>query len=100
MDDVSDVELVARFVEKPDLANAERMLKSGNYLWNAGIFLFRAQDMVDAFSVFAADTLALVRQSISDASVDLGFLRLAEHPWSMLDDISIDYAILEKLKIY
>lgn len=98
MDDVSDVELVARFVEKPDLANAERMLKSGNYLWNAGIFLFRAQDMVDAFSVFAADTLALVRQSISDASVDLGFLRLAEHPWSMLDDISIDYAILEKAK--
>lgn len=96
MDNVSDVEAVARFVEKPDLANAERMLKSSNYLWNAGIFLFRAQDMLNAFSLYAADTLELVSQAISEASIDLGFLRLGAHPWSMADDVSIDYAILEK----
>jgi mannose-1-phosphate guanylyltransferase/mannose-6-phosphate isomerase len=72
------------------------MLEAGNYLWNAGIFLFRAQDMIDAFSAYAPDTLDLVSQAVKDASVDLGFLRLAADPWSKIDDISIDYAIMEK----
>lgn len=67
---------VSRFVEKPDLRNAERMLKSGNYLWNAGIFLFKAADMLAAFEKFEAETLALVQSAVLDAKVDLGFLRL------------------------
>ena len=72
------------------------MLEAGHYLWNAGIFLFRAQDMVDAFKAFAPETLELVSQAVNEASSDLGFLRLAPEPWSELKDISIDYAIMEK----
>ena len=72
------------------------MQKAPNYLWNAGIFLFRARDMIEAFRNFEPETLDLVSQSVSNAFSDLGFLRLAAEPWSMLDDISIDYAILEK----
>ena len=87
---------IKRFVEKPDLRDAERMLNAGYYLWNAGIFLFRAQDMIDAFRTYAPETLDLVTQSVEDASVDLGFLRLGLEPWSELEDISIDYAIMEK----
>jgi len=85
-----------RFVEKPNLLDAEQMLGAGHYLWNAGIFLFRAQDMVDAFSAYAPETLDLILQTVNEASPDLGFLRLAAGPWSKLDDISIDYAIMEK----
>ena len=96
MADVSDVDLVARFVEKPNLENAERMLKSGNYLWNAGIFLFRALDMVHAFESFDPATLNLVTQSVSGAKVDLGFLRLQPDAWSKLVPCSIDHAIMEK----
>ena len=84
------------FVEKPNLQNAKQMVEAGNYLWNAGIFLFRAQDMIDAFKAYASGTLDLVSQSINDATTDLGFLRLAAEPWFKLDDISIDYAIMEK----
>jgi mannose-1-phosphate guanylyltransferase / mannose-6-phosphate isomerase len=84
------------FVEKPDTDRAVQMLAAGNFLWNAGIFLFRAQDMIEAFKAFAPVTLDLVSQSVSLAAVDLGFLRLASEPWSMLEDISIDYAIMEK----
>ena len=94
--EVSDVEVVTRFVEKPNLENAQRMLKSGNYLWNAGIFLFRAQDMVDAFKTFDPVTLSLVTASFSEARVDLGFLRLQPEAWSKLVPDSIDYAIMEK----
>ena len=84
------------FIEKPNLQNAKQMLEAGRYLWNAGIFLFRAQDMIDAFRAFALETLELVSQAVNEASSDLGFLRLAPEPWSELKDISIDYAIMEK----
>ena len=89
----SDLE---RFIEKPDLQDAKQMLEAGHYLWNAGIFLFRAHDMIDAFSAYAPETLELVSQAVSEAFSDLGFLRLAPEPWSELKDISIDYAIMEK----
>ena len=84
------------FVEKPLLNHAKQMLAAGNFLWNAGIFLFRAKDMIQSFQVYAPDMLDLVSQSINDASEDLGFLRLAAEPWSKLENISIDYAIMEK----
>ena len=89
----SDLE---NFIEKPDLQDAKKMLEAGHYLWNAGIFLFRAQDMIDAFRAYAPETLDLVSKAVNDATEDLGFLRLASQPWSELQDISIDYAIMEK----
>ena len=46
-----------KFIEKPDLQDAKQMLEAGHYLWNAGIFLFRAKDMIDAFSTYAPETL-------------------------------------------
>jgi mannose-1-phosphate guanylyltransferase/mannose-6-phosphate isomerase len=85
-----------KFVEKPNMQDAIQMLEDGRYLWNAGIFLVRAQDMVDAFVAYAPETLDLVSQAVDEASLDLGFLRLAKEPWSELEDISIDYAIMEK----
>ncbi|MDB2369689.1 mannose-1-phosphate guanylyltransferase/mannose-6-phosphate isomerase [Planktomarina temperata] len=95
IDDFGTADLT-KFVEKPNLQNAKQMVEASNYLWNAGIFLFRAQDMVDAFRAYAPKTLDLVSQSINEASTDLGFLRLAADPWSEIEDISIDYAIMEK----
>ena len=95
LDDLGSSDLKT-FVEKPNLQNAKQMLEAGNYLWNAGIFLFRALDMIDAFRAYAPDTLDLVSQAVEDASTDLGFLRLASEPWSEIEDISIDYAIMEK----
>jgi mannose-1-phosphate guanylyltransferase/mannose-6-phosphate isomerase len=95
IDDFGTADLT-KFVEKPNLPDAEQMLEAGHYLWNAGIFLFRARDMIDAFIAYAPDTLDRVSQAVEDASVDLGFLRLAAEPWSKLKDISIDYAIMEK----
>lgn len=87
---------VVKFVEKPDLSDANRMLAADHYLWNAGIFLFSARDMIDAFSLYAPEALDLVTKAVFDASTDLGFLRLATEPWSILENISIDYAIMEK----
>ena len=60
------------------------MLSSGNFLWNAGIFMFRAVDIVDAFKTFAPNILQFVVDSIETATTDLGFLRLNPDSWSKL----------------
>ena len=95
---VRSVSEVAGFVEKPDLSIAKKMLSSGNYLWNAGIFLFRAVDMVAAFAAFEPKTLKLTEEALKSASADLDFLRINSAPWRKIKSISIDYAIMEKAK--
>ncbi|MBS8225066.1 mannose-1-phosphate guanylyltransferase/mannose-6-phosphate isomerase [Vannielia litorea] len=85
-----------QFVEKPDVGRAEEMLRQGNFLWNAGIFLFRAADMVAAVEAHAPALMAPVRTAVDQAVPDLGFLRLAPGPWAAVEDISIDYAVMEK----
>ena len=87
---------LARFVEKPDAIRAAQMLASGNFLWNAGIFLFTAEAVITAFRTYAPDVLAPVQASVEGAHIDLGFTRLAKEPWAGVPDISIDYAIMER----
>ncbi|UWQ41536.1 mannose-1-phosphate guanylyltransferase/mannose-6-phosphate isomerase [Leisingera aquaemixtae] len=89
---------LSRFVEKPDAASAVKMLAAGNYLWNAGIFLFTARAVITAFEQHAAQLVDPVRKSVENAKADLGFLRLDPASWSAAEDISIDYAIMEKAK--
>ncbi len=96
--DQSGTARVESFVEKPNFSDAENMLSEGRYLWNAGIFLFSARDMIDAFRDYTPKSLELVGRAVGEASTDLGFLRLAPGPWSDLEDISIDYAIMENAK--
>ena len=87
---------LARFVEKPDADRAGQMLAAGNYLWNAGIFLFSARTMIEAFRAHAPAYLEPVQQALDQAHLDLGFLRLAKAPWAGVEDQSIDYAVMEK----
>lgn len=84
------------FVEKPDRARAEEMLAAGNYLWNAGIFLFTAKAILAAYEAHAPAMLAAVEKAVSNAQADLGFTRLDPAAWSDAESISIDYAIMEK----
>ena len=86
-----------RFVEKPDAEAAKAMLDAGTYFWNAGIFLFRAKDMIGAFQTHAPELMASVSDAIEQGHMDLGFFRLAAEPWAKCENISIDYAIMEKI---
>lgn len=88
---------VKRFIEKPEKKQAKIMVDEGAYLWNAGIFLFRAKDMIAAFQTHAPGLLKPVSQSIEQSQVDLGFLRLSSEYWAKCENISIDYAVMEKL---
>jgi mannose-1-phosphate guanylyltransferase len=89
-DDGSGVRRVRRFVEKPSAENAERFLASGNYLWNAGIFLFRGSTLLDVVARLQPE-LARGLEEIAAAPARLGEL------YGRLPADSIDYAIMEKL---
>lgn len=94
--DCSDAVDLLRFVEKPAREEAERMVSSGRHLWNAGIFLFSASAIIDAFKSHAAELIEPVANAIETGKTDLGFFRLNPEPWAKLPDISIDYAIMER----
>lgn len=85
-----------QFVEKPNAARAEEMVKSGSFLWNAGIFLFKVKDIIKAFEAHSPALLAAVQEAVETGAVDLGFYRLGAEAWGKADDISIDYAVMEK----
>ena len=84
------------FVEKPDLTNAEKMFQSGNFLWNSGIFLFQAKDIIEAFKKYSPPDLDAVNLALTNSNNDLGFCRLNLTDWVKTENISIDYAIMEK----
>ena len=86
---------LSSFVEKPQAEAAEALLRGGMHLWNAGIFLFSTSTILTSFEQHAPQTLNEVRNAFSAADTDLGFTRLAADPWSRLEDISIDYAVME-----
>ncbi|HEY4588581.1 MAG TPA: mannose-1-phosphate guanylyltransferase [Thermoanaerobaculia bacterium] len=84
------VRRVRRFVEKPSAENAERFVRSGNYLWNAGIFLFRGTTLLDVVARLQPE-LARGLEEIAAAPDRLREL------YGRLPADSIDYAIMEKL---
>lgn len=73
------------------------MLAEGRYLWNAGIFLFSVKTILAAFDTHAPNMAEPVRSAIAEGLSDLGFFRLAPDLWDGLEDISIDYAVMERV---
>lgn len=90
------VHKVARFVEKPDAANADAMLAEGNHVWNAGIFLFRADAYLAALERHQPAMLAAVRASLDDA--ERTGLRVSPdaQAFATCPSDSVDYAIMER----
>jgi mannose-1-phosphate guanylyltransferase/mannose-6-phosphate isomerase len=80
---------VSRFVEKPDLEKAKSYLQAGNYVWNAGMFLFSIQVMLKAFQEFAPELYEMITKGTYEEAVQ---------NYQKLSGISIDYAVMEKTK--
>jgi mannose-1-phosphate guanylyltransferase/mannose-1-phosphate guanylyltransferase/mannose-6-phosphate isomerase len=94
--DLSGVERLERFIEKPGADLAARLFANPRCLWNAGLFLMRADVLLAAALQHAPRLLAEVRAAVEAATADLGFVRLGAAPWARVDDISIDHAIMER----
>lgn len=87
-----------RFVEKPDADLAARMVQDDAYLWNAGIILASAKTLLAAFDAHAPQLVPPVAGAVAGAVRDLGAVRLDPAEWKKAENISLDYAILEKAR--
>lgn len=87
---------VDRFVEKPDLATAETYLAEGGYDWNAGIFLFRADRILEEMRVYCPAIARFAGEAVRRGARDLDFLRLEDQSFAACPSLSIDYAVMEQ----
>ncbi|PIQ27872.1 mannose-1-phosphate guanylyltransferase [bacterium (Candidatus Blackallbacteria) CG17_big_fil_post_rev_8_21_14_2_50_48_46] len=86
---------VLEFVEKPDLERAIQYVSSGDYLWNSGMFIWRA-DTIQAEMERHSPEIYTALQALPDSVLAPDFAQKLEEVYSDLPPISIDYAVLEK----
>lgn len=92
-----EIKKVRQFREKPDYETAKIFLTKGNFLWNAGIFVWGVRSIVNAFQKFQPELYTLFAQGMQVYNSDNESDFIAEN-YEKAQDISIDYAILEHAK--
>ena len=95
--DIQKAANVEQFIEKPNLPLAKRMFRSGNFLWNSGIFLFSAREMLLAFEQHSPDLIEPVKEAVESRKSNNGFHYLDAKSWSDCNSISLDYAVMERV---
>ena len=88
--------IVEQFVEKPDLATAKAYLENGNYLWNSGMFAFKAQNYLNELKNHRPDIYSACSNAMQNVDIDLDFIRINKESFFDCPAESIDYAVMEK----
>ena len=94
--DKSEYYNITSFTEKPNQKNAKKYLDSGNYLWNSGIFLFRASVYLRELEKFEPEIYTACKKSSKSVNIDSDFVRLDNIHFRKCPSKSIDYAVMEK----
>lgn len=93
--DTNIAKKVIQFREKPDYETAKTFLKSGNFLWNAGIFIWSVTAVAEAFMEFQPQMYKLFLQGLDSYNTEFE-TEFIKNNYSNAENISIDYAIMEK----
>nr|AID70963.1 mannose-1-phosphate guanylyltransferase [Aeromonas bestiarum] len=96
MDIGQGASMVEAFVEKPDFELAQKYLADGRYLWNSGMFLFKASVYLQELVQHCPQMVLACQQSLRLSQDDLDFIRLDPEAFAACPDDSIDYAVMEK----
>lgn len=86
---------VDQFREKPDLETAEQYIKQSNFFWNAGIFIWSASTIVNAFRIYQP-SIARIFERVMDILDTPDEQRVIDEVYPECENISVDYAIMEK----
>ncbi len=87
---------IAEFVEKPDLNTANEYLKSGDYCWNSGMFMFKASKVLEELKRHVPKIVKACNAAVENGKEDLDFFRLGKEAFESCPEDSIDYAVMEK----
>jgi mannose-1-phosphate guanylyltransferase len=95
--DANPIKKVSQFREKPDYETAKSFLKSGNFLWNGGIFIWSAKSITEAFEKFQPQMNALFLKGLEsyNTATEKSFI---EDNYALSENVSIDYAVMESAK--
>lgn len=85
---------VERFVEKPNLEKAEKYFKSGEYLWNSGMFMWKAENILKLVNRYLKNTYDILQEIIN--TKEEGYEESLQKNYPKVDNISVDFAIMEK----
>ena len=94
--DFSTLQKIKSFKEKPDKKTAVKYLKSGNYFWNCGIFVFQSSKFLSELGKFEPQILNYCKKSIQNYHLDLDFIKINDTEFRKCPDKSIDHAIMER----
>src|SRR3977135_2785685 len=87
---------IARFVEKPNFERALEFMKSDDYYWNSGMFMFRARRYLEELERFVPEIARICAAAFRGATADVDFTRIAAGTFQACPADSIDYAVMEK----
>lgn len=90
--------VVESFDEKPNLKTAKCYLEDGDYLWNSGMFMFKASKFLEELAKYSPDILSVCQEAFRERSFDIDFTRIPEEVFCKCQDKSIDYAVMEHTK--
>ena len=93
---ISDKRGKVEFFEKPNLATAQKYLSEGGYFWNSGMFCFKASALINEFKAHKPELLKAAQTALKGALKSNDFTHLQRADCEAIEDISIDYAIMEK----
>ena len=93
----STVKPVVQFREKPDYQTAKSFINQGNFLWNAGIFMWSSKSVLKAFEMFQPELYSLFLSGVSAYNTDKE-VAFIEQNYAKAADISVDYALMEHAK--
>lgn len=93
----SDIKVVNQFREKPDYETAKEFIAQGNFLWNAGIFMWSVKSVVEAFQNNQPELFELFKNGLPVYNTDMEYDFIQEN-YAKAENISVDYAIMEKSK--
>ena len=90
---------ILRFIEKPNIDKAKKFLVDKSFTWNSGIFLFQANVILKELNRFEPEIIKYCKKSIIESKKDLDFIRINEESYKYCQDISIDFAVMEKTNL-
>ena len=98
INNTDDYYSIKSFTEKPSQKNAKKYLDSGNYLWNSGMFMFKASVFLSELEKFEPEILSACKKSCTTKNIDSDFIRINNDAFHQCPNESIDYAVMEHTK--
>jgi mannose-1-phosphate guanylyltransferase len=98
INNTDDYYSIKSFTEKPNKKNAKKYLDSVNYLWNSGMFMFKASVFLSELEKFEPEILSACKKSCTTKNIDSDFIRINNDAFHQCPNESIDYAVMEHTK--